>query len=109
EEGLSSSSWDCASPSTAVGASAFAKISGLVVRSAIVGNRELVDSTGTIGVSSPTVGSGGGGIGWNSAGCSIGVGFGRPRETITLSPTLDISKNFGAKAYVRRMQPCDAG
>ena len=79
-----------------VGISAFARMTGLAAATAGMG--ALTRSSGEMEVCRSTIGKVGGGKGWNNAPCSIGVGFGRPREVITLSPTEDIWKNFGANA-----------
>src|SRR5688572_33159333 len=76
-----------------------------------------LEATAEIGValvfrgasSSATFGAFGIGAGWNKAGCSTGVGTGRPREITTLSPTVVSLKSCGAKVRCRRIQPCEAG
>ena len=78
--------------------SAFARMTGLAEAAAIAGMGVLMRSSGETEASFSTIGKVGGGKGWNNAPCSIGVGFGRPREVITLSPTDDMAKNFGANA-----------
>ena len=93
-----SSTLGCASLSTVVGISAFARMTGLAAAAAIAGIGVLMRSSGESEASFSTIGNVGGGKGWNNAPCSIGVGFGRPREVITLSPIEDIWKNFGANA-----------